>query len=103
MLPGSAGNIILSAAPCSTCVSGGLDNPSRSTTHPIFLNRIKLLLRFYNLIGLLPKDHKLLAVIKFDLNFLCNGGDKGKGGIELSIFDALLAFLFEGARCRLAN
>ena len=29
-----------------------------------------------------------------DLGFLCDGSDKGKGGIELAIIDAPLAFLF---------
>ena len=29
-----------------------------------------------------------------DLGLLCDGSDKGKGGIELAIFDAPLAFLF---------
>ena len=29
-----------------------------------------------------------------DLGLLCDGSDKGKGGIELAIIDAPLAFLF---------
>ena len=29
-----------------------------------------------------------------DLGLVCDGGDKGKGGIELAIIDASLAFLF---------
>ena len=29
-----------------------------------------------------------------DLGLVCDGSDKGKGGIELAIIDASLAFLF---------